>query len=142
MTTTLSPSLNIATLNAMPENVGERFRSGIVTPTSPTRIHSNLLETWSAFYLQIVVPGIDVSTLKIESAARKVVVQGEYRIAPVEAAHFLRHDLPTGVMHDSFDLPDDVDGSGAEASYKAGVLTVRVPKMAHLRPASIPIHMD
>jgi HSP20 family protein len=139
----MTPSLNLSntSLAPKPESMGVLFRNS-TTSTSPIPVHSNLLETWTALYLQIVVPGIDVSTLKIETMARKVVVQGEYRIAPVEAAHFLRHDLPTGVMHDSFDLPDDVDGAGAEASYKAGVLTVRLPKVAHLRSASIPIDIE
>lgn len=142
MATTLNPNSSVSELTQFPESIEEFLRGGFMTPTPAARIHSNLLESWDAFYLQVFIPGIDVSTLKIETVARKVEIRGQYHIAPIEGAHFLRRDLPTGEMYDAFHLPDEVDGDHADAAYKEGVLTIRLPKVAHLRHASIPIHTE
>jgi HSP20 family protein len=102
-------------------------------------IPSNLIETWGHYYLQLAIPGADLSDVEIEIVARSVTVSGAYRLPVIESGHIVWRQIPNGTFRYSFDLPGPVDGDGAHATFERGVLTVRMPKLAYLRPSRVPI---
>lgn len=132
------PNLNFTGLSQLVETGESPFRIGVVTH-APSGMRSNLLETWDSIWLQIALPGADVHCLKAEVTGRKLVIKGKTNIPSVEGATFLRHDLPSGEIFEIFELPAEVDGDKAEVQYRDGVLTVRLPQVAYLKPASIPV---
>jgi HSP20 family protein len=135
------PNLNFAGLSQLPEAVEVLFRDGVVTPV-PGGMHSNLLETWDSIWLQIALPGADASSLRVEVVGRKLLIKGKTNIPPIEGATLLRHDLPSGEIFEIFELPAEVDGDNAKAQYRDGILTVRLPQLSYLKPASIPVQWE
>jgi HSP20 family protein len=104
-----------------------------------TAIPSNLIETWGHYHLQLALPGVSPSDLEIEVVSRTVTVSGTYRTPVIESGEMLRREIPDGTFRYSFDLPGPVDPDSTQATYAAGILTIRLPKIAYLRPARVPI---
>jgi HSP20 family protein len=137
------PNLNVSTREQeLPDMVDELFRDGIVTPVPGGAGRSNLLETWGSYWLQIALPAADLSKLRVQVVGHKLIVKGATTIPPIEGATFLRHDLPSGEVFEVFELPAEVDGNKAEAQFRNGILTVRLPQLAYLKPACIPIQAN
>lgn len=102
-------------------------------------IPSNLIETWGHYHLQLALPGVDLSDVEIEIVARTVVVAGAYRLPAVESGDAVWRQVPNGTFRYSFELPASVDGDKASATFDRGILTIRMPKVAYLRPSHVPI---
>lgn len=51
----------------------------------------------------------------------------------------LRHEYGVGDYRRSFRLGDGFDAAQISAEYRAGVLTVRVPRLAAVRPRKVPV---
>jgi HSP20 family protein len=104
-------------------------------------IPTNLIDSWACYCLQLSVPALDVRTVKIEIVARRVIVSGTYTVPVVEDGSYLRQQIPAGKFCETFKLPAEVDGDRARARYDRGILTIEMPKVAHLKPASIPVEV-
>lgn len=126
------------------EGLDRLFREGIFGTTAERaaetrRVASNLLETWASYFLQIALPGAE--HLEIDVVARQVVVTGKYHLPTIESATFIRSETENRAFREVFELPAEVDGDNAEAHYDRGILTLRLPKVAHLKPKSIKVQM-
>jgi HSP20 family protein len=118
------------------ENELRRFLlDGPVHESTP----SNLVETWGHYHLQLALPGVDLSEVEIEIVARTVTVAGAFRLPAVESGDAVWQQIPNGTFRYSFDLPGSVDADNAEATFDRGILTLRMPKVAYLRPSHVPI---
>lgn len=104
-----------------------------------TAIPSNLIETWGHYHLQLALPGVRPGDLEIEVVSRIVTVSGAYRTPVIESGQTLRREIPDGTFRYSFDLPGPVDSDNTQAAYATGILTIRLPKIAYLRPTRVPI---
>jgi HSP20 family protein len=140
MNTAQMPSLPERDLARIPELVEEMFRKGVPSEAPFFAVKSNLLETWQSFWLQIAVPGVDIGTLQVQAAGRRVHLAARYNPHVIETATYLRQELPMGELNETFELPEEVEGQRAEAHYDGGILTIRLPKLSYLAPASIPVH--
>src|SRR5947209_6047489 len=89
-----SSNSNINGFAHLPDMVEGLFRDGVMAPV-PGGIRSNLLESWGSLWLQLALPGVDIDSLKVQVIGRKLLVNGKTRIPPVEAATYIRHDLPS-----------------------------------------------
>jgi HSP20 family protein len=105
------------------------------------RIASNLLETWEAYWVQLSLPAVDPESLQVQVVARRLTVSGTYHVPQIEAATALREEIATGEFFEEVTVPGEVDGDTAEAHYDLGILTVRMPKVAYLKPASITVQV-
>lgn len=102
---------------------------------------SNLTETWSSCSLQVALPGIDPDALEIEIVARTVTVRGRYHVPAPDDGTDVWRDIPSGRFEETYRLPLEVDGDRAEAQYAHGILTIRMPKVAHLKPAALKVQV-
>jgi HSP20 family protein len=126
--------------DVMDESVTERVLVQI--PATDTGcIPTNLVDSWACYYLQLSVPALDVRTATIEIVARRVIVSGKYTVPIIEDGSFVRQQIPAGKFCQTFELPAEVDGDRARARYDRGILTIELPKVAHLKPASIPVEV-
>jgi HSP20 family protein len=100
-------------------------------------------ETDNEFQIKIEVPGMDEKDIKISMSRDVLTISGENKEQKeenVKGVH--RMERRYGSFHKSIPLPENsVDTEKAEASYKNGVLTVRLPKTAECKaaPKQIPI---
>ena len=62
-----------------------------------------------------------------------------FRIQRNEFISDLRHERPTGTFGRAFTLPFPVDSEKVEAAYNNGVLKVTLPKIAAVKPRTIPV---
>ncbi len=59
----------------------------------------------------------------------------------LEGGWYHRRERESGGFSRAIRLPADVDGSGAEASYVAGVLTIALPLKEAAKPKEIPVRV-
>jgi HSP20 family protein len=119
----------------------ERTPAGEPALPAAGRIASNLLETWGAYWVQLCLPAVDPESLQVQVVARQLTVSGKYHVPKIETATALREEIATGEVFEEVMLPGEVDGDKAEAHYDRGILTVRMPKVAYLKPASIKVQV-
>lgn len=86
---------------------------------------ADVYETESEFTITIDLPGIDRNALKIDVEENRLVVRGERRLTPTKAA---RMERQSGTFLRTFGIPPSVDQTQIHASYKDGVLEVRLPR--------------
>jgi len=98
-------------------------------------------ETEGEYTVQLDLPGIDPAGLKIQVTGDQLTIHGERRQVKNadEKAVTHRTERVTGVFERSFTLPLPVDADKVKASYKDGVLDVRLPKAASARPRQVSV---
>ncbi len=92
----------------------------------------DLHETATEYTVEMDLPGVNPNDVKIELVEGLLSIQGERKSVRehdegVSAQH---RERVTGAFQRSFRLPMRVDAGQVKASYKDGVLFVRVPKAA------------
>lgn len=76
------------------------------------------------------VPGIEKEDLSVTVTDRTLTISGESRHEEEsEEGELHRREIRTGSFSRTLTLPEDVDGAKATASYKDGVLELRLPKL-------------
>ena len=89
--------------------------------------------------VRLEVPGIAPESLIVESRGRSLTISGKREIAGPDGGSFHRRERTAGEFSRSVQLPEDLDLSRAEATYKHGVLTIRVPKNEEAKPRQIAV---
>jgi HSP20 family protein len=104
----------------------------------PTAIPANLIETDDAFIVQLALPGLDSKKLDIQVLHRDLRIRAIYEVQQFDKGTYVWHGLQeSGEFSQTFTLPAEVSGDGAEATYTNGVMTISVPKAEHTRVKSI-----
>jgi HSP20 family protein len=86
-------------------------------------------ETDDAVVLQAELPGFSKDDFSLEVKHNTLILQGERRQeAEVKEESYHRRECAYGAFERSFLLPATVDQDGVRATYKDGVLEVRLPK--------------
>lgn len=124
-----------------PNTIDQLLRDGFEPLPATATIPSNLIETWGTYWLQLSLPGIDPRSLEIQVVARQVSIHGTYHTPIIDDGSFVWKDIHTGPMSETFTMPAEVDGDHAEAHFEHGILTVRLPKVAYLKPKSVVVHV-
>jgi HSP20 family protein len=86
------------------------------------------------------VPGIDKDNLDVSIADRTLTIKGETRHEEkTEQDDFYRHEIRSGTFSRSVLLPADIDADKASASFKNGVVELKLPKVKASKRQSISI---
>ena len=86
------------------------------------------------------LPGIDIEDVNIEVDSGKLVISGERRDPNAESSdNVLVRELRYGSFRREFALPGGVSADRVEASYDAGLLTVRVKGVVQPEPTPVKI---
>ncbi|MEP9410062.1 MAG: Hsp20/alpha crystallin family protein [Candidatus Brocadia sp.] len=89
-------------------------------------------------FVRAEIPGINISDLDVQVVDDVLTIRGERK--PVVAAAkitYLRRERNYGTFARSIMLPEKVDVEKVTASYKNGVLMVRLPKAAEAKPKQV-----
>ena len=87
-------------------------------------------------------PGIDASKVNVQIDRGVLAISGERASALPDAkaaGHVYSRERLSGRFHRAISLPDDADASKVDASYRDGVLHVRVGRRAAPQPQRIAI---
>lgn len=100
----------------------------------------DVLETADALLLRADVPGVRPEDLHVSFDKGVLALSGERREqADEQAATYHKLERQWGSFERRFQLPSEIDPDGIEASYDAGVLTVRLPKRPEAKPRTIEV---
>ena len=100
---------------------------------------TNLYQTEDGFVVQIALPGAKADSINLSVEKDVVTVSAEAAVQAPEKATTVWQSF--GGQRDlKIQLPAEVDSGAVTASYEAGVLTVQLPKAAHMRPRTIKVN--
>lgn len=88
------------------------------------------------------MPGVSKDRLQIKADGNGLVVEGDAEISMPEGMEAVYADIRATHYRRSFGLTSELDLDRIEAGLKDGVLTLRIPKRAELKPRRIEIKSD
>jgi HSP20 family protein len=99
-----------------------------------------LTENDSNYTITVEIPGVQKNDVQVELQEGMLVVHGEKKSEREEKKDRSRYvERSYGSFSRAFDLPADADADRLEASFKDGVLTVKVPRKEAVKPKQIAI---
>jgi len=99
----------------------------------------NVFADRDGYVLRMEVPGVPTDSIKIETRSRTLTVSGKREMQAPKNGSFHRRERTFGEFSRSLALPQDLDLVRAEASYKNGMLTIRIPKREDAKPRQISV---
>ena len=92
-------------------------------------VRSDVVETDDAIEVSVELPGMEMSDLEVNVSDDTMIVKGEKKIERKEEKKgYYLSERSYGSVYRAIPLPPGVDGDKAEARFKNGVLSVKVPK--------------
>ena len=108
--------------------------------TAALSVPMNVVAEEDAFVITAWVPGLDVDDVHIEVVDDTVTIEGEFpTLEADDKTQVLLQEIPFGRFKRVITLPTTLEAGEAEAELRNGVLTLRIPKAAALRPKTIKI---
>src|SRR5205809_289132 len=134
-------------LNQMRRQLNELLGTpGTGSSGTGRRVHPTgypLLNAWEDehnFYVEAEVPGLALEDLDISMTDRSTItIRGTRKEPTLEGGQWHRRERAFGEFERSLELPGAVDADNVEASFKNGVLTIKLPKAPELRPRKIEV---
>ena len=103
----------------------------------------DVTEDESSMTLVAELPGMSREDLQVTVEDGTLTLRGEKKEEQVsEDAHFRRSERRFGSFERRIHLPEHVDSEKIEATYKDGVLKLRMPKLETVKPKAIPIKTE
>jgi len=99
----------------------------------------NVFADKDGYVVKLEVPGVAPEDVEIEAEGRTLTISGKRDVPPPTDGSFHRRERGYGQFSRSFQLPADLDLARADASYRHGILTIRVPKTEAAKPRQITI---
>jgi HSP20 family molecular chaperone IbpA len=127
------------TRNSGNGKVASRQQTKAARPESILRPPVDIYETDDGITLQADMPGVSKERLNLRIEGNTLLVEGTIGISPQDQMTALHADVRSTVYQRSFALSNGFEVDKIDADLKDGVLTVRLPKRAELRPRRIEI---
>lgn len=97
-------------------------------------------ETADHFLISAELPGLNKEDIKISIIDNRVVLSGEIsEEKEVREANYYLKERARGKFSRSITLPSPVNTAGADATYKDGILSLKLPKAEEAKPKEIKI---
>ena len=90
-------------------------------------------------YVESELSGVDAGDVELFVTGRQLTFRGERKPPVVEKGVWHRQERPHGKFQRTLELPVDVDTAAVEAHFQNGVLLVKLPKHAEVRPRRVEI---
>ena len=105
----------------------------------PIRPPVDIWEDRDGIILCADMPGVSRDRLNLRIDGNNLIVEGQVQFELPENAEALYADVRSSLYRRTFALSGELETGKIEASLKDGVLTVRIPKRAELRPRKIEV---
>lgn len=113
----------------------QRTRASDVSERAPV----DIFEDSEGITLEADMPGVAKDSLAVRVEGDALVVEGQMRFDLPEKAEALYADVRSASYRRSFVLGRELDTQSIQAQLKDGVLKVRIPKRAELKPRKIEV---
>lgn len=122
----------ITTLQQEMNRVFDGFKSRLGEvdwPWGNGEAKSDVVETEDTVEVSIELPGMDMKDIEVSVRDDMLTVKGEKKIERQEEKKgYYLSERSYGAIYRTIPLPPGVDGEKAEASFKNGVLTIKLPQ--------------
>lgn len=109
------------------------------TPARPAAMPMDAWRVGEEFHVAFDLPGVDPATVDLDVEQNVLTVRAE-RTAPYpEDTETLVAERPRGLFSRQLFLGENLDTDRIEATYDAGVLTIRIPVAEQAKPRKIAI---
>ena len=130
-------------LNPSPFEYLFGLRAGSIAPVRRVPRGSfpaiNIGNTPDAVEVLAFAPGIDAASLEVTVDKGLLTLSGERQTTPVQSSAVHVRERVSGSFRRVIALPEDADPERVDASYRSGVLKVRVQKRETPRPRRITV---
>ena len=100
----------------------------------------DVLESKDSYLIRAELPGMKREEIKVEVKDGTLVLSGERKAEkPAEGVEYRHVERVAAKFWRSFALPENAKPDGIEATYKDGVIEIRVPKTEAAKPRQIEI---
>ena len=114
--------------------------NGEEAKVSTWRPSVDIYETDDALVIKAELPGVSKDDVSIDVHQNRLTLRGQRKHeTDVKDEHYHRVERSYGSFQRSFTLPATVDAEKAEASFKDGVLELRLPRLESAKPRQIAI---
>lgn len=103
---------------------------------------ADVKETDKAFEIYLDMPGVAPELIDVKVEGNQLTISAERKEEAVEEKGWLRRERSQGRFVRAFTLPETVDGTRPEATYRQGVLTVTLPKREEVQPRAFKVKVD
>ncbi len=101
-----------------------------------------VFETDGDVVVRAELPGVDPKQVEITATDDAITIKGESRTEQEEKSrHYVRRELRYGAFMRTVPLPGGVRGDQAKASFKNGILEIRVPKSERAKPKTVKVEV-
>lgn len=102
----------------------------------------DIFEDETGITVQADMPGVSRENLDIRIDRDTLTLTGEADIATPKGMEAIYADVQLTRYQRSFSLSSELDADQADASFKDGVLTLRIPKRAQYQPRKIEVRVS
>ena len=99
---------------------------------------TNIWETGDGYTIEVALPGLRADSIRATVEREVLTIAGESALAAPERGRAIWQTFGGDAAY-RVALPGEVDAGRAEASYAAGVVTLRLPKVAHAQARTIKV---
>ncbi|WP_030667014.1 Hsp20/alpha crystallin family protein [Streptomyces cellulosae] len=107
--------------------------------TRPSAMAMDAYRSGDDFVVHFDLPGVDPESIELDVERNVLNVRAERRSPAPEDAELLVAERPTGAFTRQLFLGETLDTERIDASYDAGVLTLRIPVAEQAKPRRIQI---
>lgn len=101
----------------------------------------DIYENENDFFVEAQLPGMKKEDIKIEIDQGKLFVSGEScKENEIKKENYYKKEIIEGKFFRSFILPKNIDKDKLNASFKDGILKIRLPKIEEAKPKQIKIN--
>jgi HSP20 family molecular chaperone IbpA len=100
---------------------------------------ADIFENGDGIGIVLDMPGVTKDRLTVKSDRNELVIEGEASIDMPAAMQSAYAEVRSARYRRTFVLTNELDSDSVEASMKDGVLSIRIPRRAELKPRQIEI---
>ncbi|MEV5339111.1 Hsp20/alpha crystallin family protein [Streptomyces sp. NPDC052676] len=117
----------------------DRLAQQVFTAARPAAMPMDAYRAGDDFVVHFDLPGIDPESIELDVERNVLNVRAERTSPAPEDAEVLVAERPTGTFTRQLFLGDTLDTDRIDASYDAGVLTLRIPVAEAAKPRRIQV---
>lgn len=103
----------------------------------------DVLESKDAYLIRAELPGMTREEIKVEVKDGNLILSGETKAEkPADGVEYRHVERVAAKFWRSFSLPETAKADGIEATYKDGILEIRVPKAEEAKPRQITVSVQ
>ena len=103
----------------------------------------DVLESKDAYLIRAELPGMTREEIKVEVKDGNLILSGETKAdKPADGVEYRHVERVAAKFWRSFSLPETAKADGIEATYKDGILEIRVPKAEEAKPRQITVNVQ